>query len=77
MARASASIGSFAMARDFLEDCCRVGASTETERRIALEAGRRTAEARAAGLIATSWRRKPLHIAALCAALRSNLQICA
>lgn len=59
VARAGASMGSFAMARDFLEDCCRVGASTETERRIALEAGRRTAEARAAGLLAASRRRKP------------------
>jgi hypothetical protein len=59
VARAGASLGSFAAARDFLEDCCRVDASTETERRIALEAGRRTAEARAAGLLAPSPRRRP------------------
>lgn len=66
VARAGASMGSFAMARDFLEDCCRVGASTETERRIALEAGRRTAEARAAGLLPPSpWRKPPLPDGAL------------
>ena len=59
VARAGASMGSFAMARDFLEDCCRVGASTETERRIALEAGRRTAKARAAGQLPPAPRRKP------------------
>lgn len=59
VARAGASMGSFAMARDFLEDCCRVGASTETERRITLEAGRRTTVARAARPLPPAPRRKP------------------